>query len=186
VQSANGIYSEEDRAQIQVEVSQLVQEVDRISSQAQFNGMNLLTGRFSQEGIKFQIGANMDQNISVNIDNMSASALGLKGSNGSGETSLSVASQDEANISISTIDSALKVVLKQRANLGATMNRADMAKKGIDISAENLTASESRIRDTDMAKEMTDYTKNAILQQAGTAMLAQANNSAQNVLTLLK
>ena len=183
VQGANGIYSEEDRAQIQVEVSQLVQEVDRVASQAQFNGMNLLTGRFSTTPISFQIGANTDQNVQVNIDNMSASALGLKGQD---ESAISVKSADDANITISTIDSALKVVLKQRANLGATMNRADMAKKGIDIAAENLTASESRIRDTDMAKEMTDYTKNAILQQAGTAMLAQANNSAQNVLALLK
>ena len=185
VQSANGIYSEEDRMQISVECNALISEVDRIASQAQFNGMNILTGRFAENGVQFQIGANVDQNIKVNVGNMSAEALGLKGSQ-EGGVAVSVEDQESSNMTIATIDEALKIVLKQRGDLGANMNRAEMAQKGIDVAAENLQASESRIRDADMAKEMVNYTKDAILQQASTAMLAQANNSSQNVLRLLQ
>lgn len=182
VQSSNGIYSDEDRLQIQVEVSSLVSEIDRIASSAQFNGMNILTGRFAENGNIFHIGANTDQTISVKIGNVSSEALGLTAQG----NRISVADQESANLTIATIDEALKVVLKNRADVGATINRAEMAKKGIDIAAENLQAADSRIRDTDMAQTMTEYTRDAILQQAGTAMLAQANNSSQNVLALLK
>ena len=188
VQSANGIYSDEDRMQIQVEVSQLVAEVDRIASQAQFNGMNMLTGRFAQEGdsvMQFQIGANVDQNTRVFIGTITATALGLKGAQGSDEQ-ISISSPDEANLTLATIDEALKNVTKQRADLGAYQNRFEMAAKGINIAAENTQASESRIRDTDMASEMVEFTKNQILTQAGTAMLAQANSQSQSVLGLLQ
>ncbi len=188
VQSANGIYSDEDRMQIQVEVSQLVAEVDRIASQAQFNGMNMLTGRFAQEGdavMQFQIGANVDQNTRVFIGTMTATALGLKGAQG-GDEQISISSPDEANLTLATIDDALKNVTKQRADLGAYQNRFEMAAKGINIAAENTQASESRIRDTDMAYEMVEFTKNQILTQAGTAMLAQANSQSQSVLGLLQ
>ena len=188
VQSANGIYSDEDRMQIQVEVSQLVAEVDRIASQAQFNGMNMLTGRFAQEGdsvMQFQIGANVDQNTRVFIGTMTATALGLKGAQG-GDEQISISSPDEANITLAAIDEALKNVTKQRADLGAYQNRFEMAAKGINIAAENTQASESRIRDTDMASEMVEFTKNQILTQAGTAMLAQANSQSQSVLGLLQ
>ena len=188
VQSANGIYSDEDRMQIQVEVSQLVAEVDRIASQAQFNGMNMLTGRFAQEGdsvMQFQIGANVDQNTRVFIGTMTATALGLKGAQG-GDEQISISSPDEANITLAAIDEALKNVTKQRADLGAYQNRFEMAAKGINIAAENTQASESRIRDTDMASEMVEFTKNQILTQAGTAMLAQANSQSQTVLGLLQ
>ena len=188
VQSANGIYSDEDRMQIQVEVSQLVAEVDRIASQAQFNGMNMLTGRFAQEGdavMQFQIGANVDQNTRVFIGTMTATALGLKGAQG-GDEQISISSPDEANITLAAIDEALKNVTNQRADLGAYQNRFEMAAKGINIAAENTQASESRIRDTDMASEMVEFTKNQILTQAGTAMLAQANSQSQSVLGLLQ
>ena len=188
VQSANGIYSDEDRMQIQVEASQLVAEVDRIASQAQFNGMNMLTGRFAQEGdsvMQFQIGANVDQNTRVFIGTMTATALGLKGAQG-GDEQISISSPDEANITLAAIDEALKNVTKQRADLGAYQNRFEMAAKGINIAAENTQASESRIRDTDMASEMVEFTKNQILTQAGTAMLAQANSQSQSVLGLLQ
>lgn len=185
VQSANGIYSEEDRMQISVECNALISEIDRIASQAQFNGMNILTGRFAENGVQFQIGANMDQNIKVNVGNMSAEALGLKGSQNGG-VAVSVEDQESSNMTIATIDEALKIVLKQRGDLGANMNRAEMAQKGIDIAAENLQASESRIRDADIDREIVNYTRDAILQQASTAMLAQANNSSQNVLRLLQ
>lgn len=188
IQSSNGIYSDEDRMQIQVEVSQLVAEVDRIASQAQFNGMNMLTGRFAQDGdgvMQFHIGANVDQNTRVFIGTMTATSLGLKGAQG-GDEQISIATPDEANLTLATIDEALKNVTKQRADLGAYQNRFELAAKGINIAAENTQASESRIRDTDMASEMVEFTKNQILTQAGTAMLAQANSQSQSVLGLLQ
>ena len=187
VQSANGIYSAEDRMQIQVEVSQLVAEVDRIASQAQFNGMNMLTGRFSNtsnEVMQFQIGANMDQNAREFIGTMTAQALGLKGAQGSEET-ININDPESANATLGAVDAALTNVTKQRADLGAYQNRFEMAAKGVNIAAENTQAAESRIRDTDMASEMVEYTKNQILTQSGTAMLAQANSQSQNVLALL-
>lgn len=185
VQGANGIYSDEDRMQIQVEVSQLVAEVDRIASTAQFNGMNLLTGRFASEGLNFQIGANVDQNVNVKIGNMDAATLGLKGTQDS-ENTVSVSDSGSANMTIATVDNALRTVNKQRADLGAYQNRFELAQKGIDIAAENLTATESKIRDTDMAQEIVNYTKNNILQNASIAMLSQANSNSMNVLDLLK
>ena len=189
VQSSNGIYSDEDRMQIQVEVSQLVSEVDRIASQAQFNGMNMLTGAFAKETgtriMQFQIGANVDQNERVYIGTMTAQALGLKGAQGSDEQ-ISIDSPDKANMAIASIDNALLTVSKQRADLGAYQNRFEMASNGVGVAAENLQAAESRIRDTDMASEMVEYTKNQILTQSGTAMLAQANSQSQNVLALLR
>ena len=188
VQSANGIYSDEDRMQIQVEVSQLVAEVDRVASQAQFNGMNMLTGRFSStadEVMQFQVGANVDQNTRVYIGTMTAQALGLVGAQGTDEK-ISIASPDEANMVLATVDEALKNVNKQRADLGAYQNRFEMAAKGVNIAAENTQASESRIRDTEMASEMVEFTKNQILTQAGTAMLAQSNSQSQTVLALLQ
>ena len=192
VQSSNGIYSDEDRMQIQVEVSQLVAEVDRIASQAQFNGMNMLTGRLAKPtdentvtgSMWFHIGANMDQRTQVFIGTMSAAALGLR--NIGSEEILTLAGPDDANRAIGTLDEALKKINKQRADLGAYQNRLEKTVVGLDIGAENLQASESRIRDTDMAKEMVDFTKNQVLTQAGTAMLAQANQSSQNVLSLLR
>lgn len=189
VQGANGVYSDEDRMQIQVEVSQLVAEVDRIASSAQFNGMNLLTGRFSKDSttvMQFQIGANVDQNIRAYIGTMTATALGLKGIQGEAENTISINSPDEANQTVSVIDEALRNVNKQRADLGAYQNRMEMAQKGINVAAENTQAAESRIRDTDMANEMVNFTKNQILAQASTAMLAQANSQSQNVLALLR
>lgn len=189
VQGANGVYSDEDRMQIQVEVSQLVAEVDRIASSAQFNGMNLLTGRFSKDSatvMQFQIGANVDQSIRAYIGTMTATALGLKGIQGEAENTISINSPDEANQTVSVIDEALRNVNKQRADLGAYQNRMEMAQKGINVAAENTQAAESRIRDTDMANEMVNFTKNQILAQASTAMLAQANSQSQNVLALLR
>lgn len=189
VQSANGIFSDEDRAQVAVEVSQLVAEVDRIASSAQFNGMNLLTGRFSRDSdtvMQFQIGANVDQNIRAYIGTMTATALGLKGIQGEEANIISIGSPEEANQTISTIDEALKNVNKQRADLGAYQNRMEMAQKGINIAAENTQAAESRIRDTDMASEMVEYTKNQILSQVSSALLAQSNSQSSNVLALLR
>jgi flagellin len=189
VQSANGIYSDEDRMQIQVEVSQMVDEVNRIASHAQFNGMNMLTGAFAQNStsgrvMQLHIGANMDQNTRVYVGDMSANALGLINSQGE-EGKLSIADPVGANMAIGSVDAALKVVSKQRADLGAYQNRFEMAAQGVAIAAENIQAAESRIRDANMASKMVDYTKNTILTQTGTAMLSQANLRTQSVLQLL-
>jgi len=192
VQSSNGIYTDEDRMQIQVEVSALVAEVDRIASQAQFNGMNMLTGRFAKStgenavtaSMWFHIGANMDQRVQVFIGTMTAAALGIK--DVAGEEILSLSTPESSNRAIGTLDESLKKINKQRADLGAYQNRLEYTVKGVDIAAENLQASESRIRDTDMAKEVVEQTKNQVLTQAGTAMLAQANNQSQTVLSLLR
>ncbi len=187
VQSANGIYSDEDRMQIQVEVSQLVDEINRIASHAQFNGMNMLTGAFANGAdriMQFQVGANMDQSERVYIGTMTAQALGLQGAQGSTEM-ISISTPESANMAIGMVDSALRSVSKQRADLGAYQNRFDEASKGVAIAAENLQAAESRIRDTDMAQEMVEYAKNQILTQSGSAMLAQANMKTQSVLQLM-
>jgi flagellin len=187
VQSANGVYTDEDRMQIQVEVSQLVDEINRIASHAQFNGVNMLTGSFAKGADKimqFQVGANMDQNERVYIGTMTARSLGLEGAQG-GEETISISTPESANMAIGNIDSALRQVSKQRADLGAYQNRFEMASKGVAIAAENLQAAESRIRDVDMAGEMVEYVKNQILVQSGTAMLAQANTKTQSVLQLM-
>jgi flagellin len=189
VQSANGIYSSEDRMQIQVEVSQLVDELNRIASHAQFNGMNILTGRFAENTttgdiMQLQVGANMDQSERIYIGTMTATALGLANEQGAGGI-VTISSVEEANRTIGLVDEALKRVNKQRADLGAYQNRFEMASRGVAIAAENLQAAESQIRDADMASEMVEFTRNTILTQAGTAMLAQANLRTQSVLQLL-
>ncbi|WP_010255552.1 flagellin [Treponema primitia] len=189
VQSANGIYTDEDRMQIQVEVSQLVDEINRVASHAQYNGMNILTGSFAQNSsvnriMQLQVGANMDQNEQIFIGTMTAQALGLQNTQGE-DGNISIVSPEEANQAIGSIDSALKLISKQRADLGAYQNRFEMAAEGIAVAAENLQASESRVRDADMATEMVAFTKDSILSQAGNAMLAQANVQTQSVLQLL-
>jgi len=192
VQAANGIYTAEDRQYIQIEVSSLIAEVDRIASHAQFNGMNLLTGRFARltgenivtASMWFHIGANMDQRTQVYIGTMTAAGLGIR--NVGDRSILTISTPDDANRAIGTLDAAIRTINKQRADLGAYQNRLEHAVRGIDIGAENLQAAESRIRDTNMAREMVGYTTNQILTQSGTAMLAQANQRGQTVLQLLR
>jgi len=189
VQAANGIYTQEDRAQIQVEVNQLVDEVNRVASHAQFNGLNMFTGRFAEDAADtanlmfFHVGANMDQREIMYIGTMTALALNLEEA-GTG-TFMGLSTPDQSNAAIGTLDAAMLRVSKQRADLGGYQNRFEMAKVGIDVAAENLQAAESTIRDTDMASQMVEYTKDNILVQAGTAMLAQANVKPQSVLQLL-
>jgi flagellin len=188
VQASNGIYTQSDRQNIQVEVSQLVDEVNRVASHAQFNTMNLLTGAFAKEGgkgLQIQVGANVDQNKSIFIGTMNAAALGLESQSAQGRQAISLAAPDSANLAIATLDGAINKITKQRADLGAYQNRFEMAYKGISIAGENLTASESRIRDVDMASQMVSYTKNQVLSQAGNAMLAQANVNTRSVTQLL-
>ncbi len=196
VQSSNGIYTDEDRMQIQVEVSQLVREINRIASHAEFNGMNLLTGRFARDtgtnivtaSMWFHMGANMDQRERVYVGTMTAQALGLQSTDGLPHTAtfLSLSTPDAANAAIGVVDEALQTVSKQRADLGAYQNRLEYAQRGLAVGAENMQAAESRIRDADMAEEMVRFVTNQILQQSSTAMLAQANQQPQTVLQLLQ
>jgi flagellin len=196
VQASNGIYSSEDRMQIQVEVSQLVDEINRISSHAQFNGMNMLTGRFARPSgenvvtasMWFHIGANMDQRVRVYIGTMTAQGLGVQGVNGlpSTATFISLSSPDRANMAIGVVDKALQIVNKQRADLGAYQNRLEYTMKGLAVGTENMQAAESIIRDEDMAAGMVEFVKDQILVQSATAMLAQANTKPQTVLQLFR
>lgn len=183
IQSANGIYSDSDRALIQVEVNQLVAEVDRIASQAEFNKMNMLTGRFAADGqnpITFHIGANMDQRVSVNIGAMTAANLQV-----GGDTPLSISSAETANQSLGRIDEGIQMVVAQRAELGAVQNRMESMVKSLMIATENTIASESVIRDADMAQSMVAYTREQILQQTGAAMLANANMKNQSIMRVI-
>ncbi|MDH4128389.1 MAG: flagellin [Spirochaetota bacterium] len=191
VQASNGIYTNEDRTQIQVEVSQLIDEVDRIASHAQFNELNMLTGRFAKNSpttiavasMWFHIGANMDQRERIFIGTMTSKALNLK--NIATGDLMSLSTPDNANRAIADLDTALMRVSKQRADLGAYQNRLEFATQGIMVGYENLQAAESRIRDTDMAEEATTLTKNQVLLQAANAMIAQANVKPRLVLQLL-
>ena len=173
VQAANDTNVDVDRQAIQDEIDQLVSELDRIAQQTQFNEQNLLDGTFTSK--TFHIGANSGQNITVDIEDMQASNLGVD----------SINVESDADSAITTIDGAIEKVSKQRSELGAYQNRLEHTIKNLDNAAENLTAAESRIRDVDMAKEMMEFTKQSILQQAATAMLAQANSLPQSVLKLL-
>ena len=196
VQASNGIYSSEDRMQIQVEVSQLVDEINRIASHAQFNGMNMLTGRFARAmgenmvtgSMWFHIGANMDQRERAYIGTMTAQGLGVQSTNGltSTATFISISTPDRANMAIGVVDHALMIVSKQRADLGAYQNRLEYTMKGLAVGAENLQASESRIRDADMAAAMVEFVRDQILVQSATAMLAQANTKPQSILQLFQ
>ena len=185
VQAANGIYTDEDRMQIQVEVSQLVAEVDRIASHAQFNGLNMLTGRFArpsaegtpQASMWFHIGANSGQRVQMFVGTMTVDALGL--------SDLSISTIGSANQGINSLDEALTKVTQQRADLGAYQNRLEMLIDGVNIAAENMQAAESRIRDANMASEMVNFAREQILNQTSVAMLAQANAKNQSVLQLL-
>jgi flagellin len=188
VQSANGTYSDEDRQLIQIEVSELVDEIDRITSMAEFNKMKLLTGTFARlhptSSMWFHMGPNMHQRRRVFIETMSSAAIGLR--NPTTLTFISISTPGKANSVIGLTDEALRIVSKQRADLGAYYNRLEHAAKGLMNAYENVQASESRIRDTDMAEQMTSFTRYQILTQAATSMLAQANAKSQTVLQLLK
>ncbi|MBU1076374.1 MAG: flagellin [Spirochaetes bacterium] len=190
IQSSNGVYTPEDRMQIQVEVSALIDEIDRVASQGQFNTMNMLTGRFANPNVGgiplasmwFHIGPNKDQRERVYVGTMTARGLDMRKPNGE---FISLSTPEKANAAIGIIDQALQKISKQRADLGAYQNRLEYASEGLLNAYENTTASESRIRDVDMAEEMVDFVKNQILARSGTAMLAQANLKPQTILQLL-
>ena len=178
--AANDVNASEDRTAIQDEITQLGQEIDSISSKAAFNGQKLLNGSFS--GKFLQTGAMKGEDMSISINTMNAKALGL----GVAAASLKMASHGSATAAMTKITDAIKTVSSKRSLLGAIQNRLDYTINNLENYSENLTSAESQIRDTDMATEMTNYTKNNILQQAAQSMLAQSNQSTQGVLSLLQ
>ncbi|WP_326974810.1 flagellin N-terminal helical domain-containing protein [Caproicibacter sp. BJN0012] len=179
VESANGTYQDtDDRANLQKEVTALISEVDRIASSTNFNGTTLLDG--TATNLVFQIGSDntTSQQVSLSIATMTATGLTIDG--------VSIGSQTDAEAAIDTIKAAIKAVSGARADLGAMQNRLEHTTNNLSTMSENLTSAESTIRDVDMSSEMVDLTKNQILEQAATSMLAQANAQPQNVLSLLK
>ena len=187
VQSANGIYSHTDRVQIQVEVSQLIDEVDRIATSAQFNRLKMLTGMYAR-GSKtgsmfFHVGANSHQRVRVFIGTIGARALNLLDEQ---STKRSISTVGKANSMIGYIDEALDKLNRQRADLGAYFNRMENTINALTISYENMLAADSRVRDVDMAAEMVNFTRDQILMQTGTAMLAQANFKPKLIMKLLE
>ncbi|WP_420469271.1 flagellin Hag, partial [Bacillus licheniformis] len=216
VQAGNtGTQQTEDLTAIQDEIKALKDEIDGISERTEFNGKKLLDGTFKapadpanpaagEKSLVFQIGANATQQISVNIEKMSTDALGVKDpADTTGRTLVTNQSVKDIDVTkfadnaatatdvgfdtqLKIVDSAINQVSAQRAKLGAVQNRLEHTINNLGASSENLTAAESRIRDVDMAKEMSEFTKNNILSQASQAMLAQANQQPQNVLQLLR
>lgn len=174
--AANDVNASEDRSAINDEITELVSEIDSISSKAAFNGTKLLTGSFT--GKYLQVGANKGENMKVSIAKMNAASLGVN--------ALAVSTHATASAAMSSITAAIKTVSAARSSLGAKQNRLDYTINNLENYSENLTSAESQIRDTDMATEMTTYTKQNILQQAAQSMLAQANQSTQGVLSLLQ
>lgn len=175
-QAANDTNTTSDRAAIKKEIDALTSEINRIAETTQFNTMGLLSGNFTEK--QLQVGALEGQTISISISSMNANSLGIVG--------LAVSSNTTAGSAMTKIQAAISKVSAQRSALGALQNRLEHTVKNLDTTAENTQAAESRIRDTDMAEEMVNYSKNNILQQAGQSMLAQANSANQGVLSLLQ
>ena len=175
-QAANDTNTSTDRGSIKKELDQLVAEIDRIKDTTQFNTMNLLDGTFTNKNL--QVGALEGQNIGISISSISAAGLGI--------ASLDISSHSQAGSAMTSIQSAIDTLSGMRATLGALQNRLEHTIANLDNVAENTTAAESRIRDTDMAEEMVEYSKNNILAQAGQSMLAQANTATQGVLAILQ
>ena len=177
VKAANGTNQSEDLSYINLEVSQLKQEIDRVSQTTTFNERMLLNGTFTSVGLQVGAEGTSANRISLTISSISSNGLKLN--------TCTVSTQGAARTAISQIKSAIKTLNKQRAELGAIQNRLEHTINNLDNVVENTTSAESSIRDTDMASEMVRYSNNNILAQAGQAMLAQANQSNQGVLSLL-
>jgi flagellin len=180
VQAANGTLTDAQRGNLDKEVQNILLEINRVGSDTEFNGVKILAGSVATaaSAITLQIGANGGQNIAFTIGTISVSDLGLSG--------LAVSTQASASAAIASLDAAVATLNTQRALMGAIQNRLEQTIARLGVTSENLQAAESRIRDADMAAEMIYFTKNQILQQSGTAMLAQANQAPQSVLQLLK
>ena len=179
-QSANGTYNSTARANIQIEVNRLLEEIDRIANYTDFNGIKPLKGNNTISKMTFQIGPSAAETIQVNTSAMTTSQLNL-----SSDDTVNLTTLSKSNTAIDTIKTAINTVSKYRAQLGAAQNRLEHTVNNLKVTSENITAAESRIRDTDMADEITAFTKNNILLQASQSMLAQSNSVPQSVLSLL-
>ena len=192
VQTSNGVYEEDDIESVNNEIQELLEEIDNIAKTTQFNGKNICTaedksGKAVDLNLQLQIGANEGEVMDFNLVDIRASVLG-KDTSVSGDTAindLDIKTNEDASKAITKIDVAIKQISEGRSKLGATQNRLEHTIANVDNAAENLTAALSRIEDTDMALEMSEFTKYNILVQAGTAMLAQANQRPQTILQLL-
>jgi flagellin len=180
VQAANGTLTDLQRGNLDQEVQSITAEMARVASDTEFNGIKILSGSVATaaSAVTLQVGANASQVIAFTIATMTASDLGISG--------LAVGTAASATAAIASIDAAIRSVNSQRASMGAIQNRLEQTISRLNLTSENLQAAESRIRDADMASEMIDFTRNQILQQSGTAMLSQANQSPQSVLSLLQ
>lgn len=192
VQAANGTNTSGatgDKAKIQEELNALAKEITRISDTTEFNTMKLFTGTFASgaggKDLTFHVGANKDQSVAIRMNKMDATTLAVGTGAAEATVAIDVIASGAANTAIKTIDDAIQTVSTQRSKLGAMQNRLEHTIANLNVAAENLTSSESVIRDVDMAKEMSNFTKNQILSQAGVAMLAQANQAPQGILKLL-
>ncbi len=199
-QSANGTYNSVARGNLQLEVDQLLQEIDRIANYTDFNGIKPIANDVGQGKMTFQIGPSAKETILVDKQAMTASAIGLKGTNinddnrgisntswakATSTSSINVSKQSGGNAAIDRINDAINLVSQYRAGLGAAQNRLEHTINNLKVTSENITAAESRIRDTDMADEITAFTKNNILLQASQSMLAQSNSVPQSILSLI-
>lgn len=178
VQAANGTLTDAQRGNLDAEVQQVIKEINNTGSETEFNGIKLLSGSVAVSAVTLQVGADKGQEIGFTIGTISAGALTIG--------TLKVSSMTFAQEAIASIDDAIKAITTRRADLGAIQNRLEQTIGRLGLTSENLQASESRIRDADMAAEMIGFTKNQILQQSGMAMLSQANSAPQGVLSLLR
>jgi flagellin len=180
VQASNGTLTDQQRGNLDTEVQQVLTEIGKTGTDTEFNGLKILAGSVATaaSAVTLQVGANASQNIAFVIATVSASDLGISG--------IAVSTAASASAAIASLDAAINTVTTNRANLGAIQNRLESTISRLGMTSENVQAAESRIRDADMASEMIDFTKNQILQQSGTAMLAQANQAPSSILSLLR
>jgi len=180
VQASNGTLTDAQRKNLDTEVQQILTEIGKTGTATEFNGLKILAGSVATaaSAVTLQVGANASQNIAFTIGTVSTSDLGISG--------IAVSTAASATAAIASLDAAISTVTTSRANLGAIQNRLEHTINRLGMTSENLQAAESRIRDADMASEMINFTKHQILQQSGMAMLAQANQSPQSVLSLLR
>jgi flagellin len=185
IQAANDTNTASDRVKIQLELDALREELDKIAESTEFNTRVLFTGEYEKDkdGLVFHVGANKDQNVVVTLKSMDAEELGVAG--GSQNEALSVKTQKDANNAISKFENAIETVSQERARYGALQNRLEHGINNLRVASENLTAARSRITDTDIAKEIVEFSKDRIISQSGTSMLAQANAMPQDVLKLI-
>jgi flagellin len=180
VQASNGTLTDQQRGNLDTEVQQVLTEIGKTGTDTEFNGLKILAGSVATaaSAVTLQVGANASQNIAFVIATVSASDLGISG--------IAVSTAASASAAIASLDAAINTVTTNRANLGAIQNPLESTISRLGMTSENVQAAESRIRDADMASEMIDFTKNQILQQSGTAMLAQANQAPSSILSLLR